>query len=45
MNNNQILPNKGNLYEMEEETYHRNTINRSDSISYTTKFEDACCWG
>ena len=25
--------------------YYRNPINHSDRISYTTKFEDACCWG
>ena len=24
--------------------YYRNPINHSDRISYTTKFEDACCW-
>ena len=29
---------------MDKENHYRNPINRSDWISYTTEFEDACTW-
>ena len=51
LNKNLLFQREYSVYHLEYEKenahlhYYRNPINRSDRISYTTEFEDACCWG